>query len=77
MKPSHTSYPSTSRRRSFKPVSQELQLYMRSKHRPNPLPIRNLENDLNQLDRLISKDKDVVWSILRHKSSGEKQVIPD
>ena len=77
MIPSHTSDPSTSRRRLFKPVSQELQPYIRRKHRPNPLPIQNLENDFNQLDGLISKHEDIVWSILSHKSSGEKQVIQD
>ena len=73
---SHFSEPSSSRRHSFKPVSQELQPYIKSKYRPNPFPIQNLENDLNQLDGLISKHENIVWSILRHKSSGEKQVIP-
>ena len=35
---SHTSEPSTSRRSSFKPASQELQPQIKSKHRPKPLP---------------------------------------
>ena len=70
----HTSEPSSSRRHS--PVSQELQTYVKSKHRPNPLPIQNLENHLDQLHGLISKHEYTVWSILRHTSSGEKQVIP-
>ena len=73
---SHTSEPSTSRPCSFKVVLQELQPYIKTKHRPNPLPIHNLENDANQLDGFISEHEDIVWSILRHKSGGEKQVIP-
>ena len=72
----HTSEPSTSRRRSFKVASQELQPYIKTKHRPNPLQIYNLENDANQLDELIPEHEDIVWSILRHKSGDEKQIIP-
>ena len=67
---SHTSEPSTSSRRSFKTFSQELQPYIKSKYRPNPLSIQNLENHVNQLDGLISNHEDIVWSILRHKSGG-------
>ena len=57
-------------------VSHTTEPYIKSKHRPNPLPIQNLENVLNKLGSLISKHEDIVWSILWHKSSGEKQVIP-
>ena len=44
---SHTSEPSTKRCRSFKPVSQELQPYIKSKLRPNLLLIQKLENNVN------------------------------
>ena len=40
----------TSRRRSLKSFPQEIQPCIKSKHQPNPLPIQNLENDLNMPD---------------------------
>ena len=50
---SRTFEPSTSKRHLFKPALQEFQPYIKSKHRPDPLPIQNLENNVNQLDGLI------------------------
>ena len=38
--------------------------------------LENVENNVNQLDGLISKHEDNVWSILRHTSGGQKQAIP-
>ena len=67
--------PSSVRRRSFKPVHMELQPYIRSKHRPNPLPIQDIDMNLNQIDGLISKHEDLLWSVIRH-DSGENQNIP-
>ena len=63
------------KRRSFKPVLQEVQPFIKPKQRPNPKPIQNVNNDINLLDGWISKCEDVCWSILRHKNS-RNQTIP-
>ena len=63
------------KRRSFKPVLQEVQPFIKSKERPNPKPIQNIEKEVNQLDGWISKYEDLCWSILRYKNN-QNQVIP-
>ena len=63
------------KRRSFKPVLQEVQPFIKPKQHPNPKPIQNLNNDINLLDGWISKCEDVCWSILRYKNS-RNQTIP-
>ena len=67
---------SSKKHRSFKPVLQEIQPYIKSKQRANPKPIQHVGNNINQLDGWISKCEDIAWSMLRYKNSHNHQVIP-
>ena len=62
--------------RSFRPILQEVQPYIKSKQRPNPKPIQHVDNNINQLDGWISKCEHFAWSMLRYKNSHNLQVIP-
>ena len=63
------------KRRSFKPVIQELQPFMKPKQRTNPLPLVHVDKDVNHIDGWISKCEDITWSILRY-TNHTNQVIP-
>ena len=52
--------------RSFKPVSNELQPYIKTKARLNPAAIPIVDTGVNQLNRFLSKCKDLVWLMLRY-----------
>ena len=41
---------STERRKSFKPIYQELQSYIKEKERKNPIPIKQVDTNIKQLD---------------------------
>ena len=57
--------------RSFKPVSNELQPYIKTKARLNPVAIPIVDTGVNQLNGFLSKCKDLVWLILRYESSTD------
>ena len=63
------------RRRSFKPVSNELQPCIKTKGRLNPVAIPIVDTGVNQLNGFSSKCKDLVWLILCYESSTD-QIFP-
>ena len=63
------------KRRSFKAVHDELLAFVKAKERSNPVTIQNLDKDINQLDRLLSKCKDLVWHALRYVCSKEENQV--
>ena len=66
---------STERRKSFKPIYHELQPYIKEKERKNPIPIKQIETNINQLDGMLSRQEDLLRLLLRYRNK-DNQVIP-
>ena len=66
---------STERRRSFKPTYHELQPYIKEKERKNPIPIKQVDTNINQLDGILSRQEDLSLLILRYRDK-DNQVMP-
>ena len=55
---------STKRKRSFKPIYHELQPYIKEKERKIPIPIKQVDTNINQLDEMLSRQEDLLWLLL-------------
>ena len=64
------------KRRSFKPIQYELPSFVKDKERPNPEPIKSVDNNLNEIDGLCSRCEDLIWHLLRYVCSNDDQLIP-
>ena len=52
---------STERRKSFKPIYQELQSYIKEKERKNPIPVKQVDTNIKQLDGTLSRQEGLLW----------------
>ena len=66
---------SNERRRSFQPIYQELQPYIKEKERKNPIPIKQVDTKINQMDGMLSRQEDLLWLLLQYRNK-DNQVIP-
>ena len=57
---------STERRKSFKPIYQELQSYIKEKERKNPIPIKQVDTNIKQLDGSLSRQEGLLWLLLQY-----------
>jgi hypothetical protein len=63
------------KRRSFKPIPNVLQPYIKPKFRANPAILINIETGINYMDGWISKCEDLIWYFLRYQCSKEIEQI--
>ena len=67
---------SKGKRRSFIPISNELEPYY-TVERSNPVTIDGIENDQNLLDALLSKKADFIWTTSRQQAINlQKNPLP-
>ena len=66
------------KRRSFKPINNEIEPYYPTKERMNPPAISEVDLNDNLMVELLSKKADFLWILSRYKSSEDedKQRIP-
>lgn len=57
---------STERRKSFKPIYQELQSYIKEKERKNPIPVKQVDTNIKQLDGTLSRQEGLLWLLLQY-----------
>ena len=68
---------SSSKRRSFSPVTSELEPYIQRQKKQNPPMLERIEQDINYFDGFVSRKSDFVWLLSRLVASqNEKQVVP-
>ena len=62
------------RRRSFKPIYHKLHPYITGKERKSPIPIKQVNTNINQLDGMPSKQRDLSWLLLRYRNKDNHLV---
>ena len=68
---------SSSKRRSFSPVTSELEPYIQRQKKQNPPMLKRIEQDINYFDGFVSRKSDFVWLLSRLVASqNEKQIVP-
>ena len=71
--------PAISRRKSFRPIINEIQPYYAPKERLNPATVNEFEIDSDLMLELLSRKADIIWvlSRLRCLQDYDKQIVPN